>query len=628
MAIISVNNVKKEFDDVIILENITFEIQEGQRVGLVGKNGSGKTTLFKLITEIYDTDEGTIFIPSWVKVGVLAQIPEYPDNMTVEDVLRTAFSDLYSMKRKMDELAVRMSSGDPEALREYGEVSAVFEATGGYNVDVELARVVNGLHISTDMLTSPFNYLSGGERTKINLGRMILMNVDLMLLDEPTNHLDIESVEWLEEFLRSFRGTVLIISHDRYFLDRTVERIIEIENCNAKMWQGNYSSFVSQKAEMIKAAEKKIKQDERNIAQLDFTIRRLHGMGTEKMHKKAFSMEKRVERIRKSMPQVVKQGKNIRATFGTTNRSGDDVLTIKDLKKSFGNRVLFDNVSLEIKKDDRVALIGSNGTGKSTLVKILLGAEPYDSGRIRWGEGVKTAYLPQLISFENDRVTALDYIMDELRISPAEGRNRLGAFHFRGDDVFKLVRDLSGGEKSRLILCVLMFKGVNVLILDEPTNHLDIQSTEWIEEAIENYDGTLLLISHDRYFLSKFAERVWRLDNDSITDFDGGYEELKEFLSKYEEIKATEKPVEKPVDKLDGRNRRSRESDSARKRLPILEKEIEKQEALIDEIENSIHEAASDHIRLTELLAQRQELSAELDLLLNQWEELATISEL
>lgn len=628
MAIISVNKVKKEFDDVTIVEDVSFDIHPGQRVGLVGRNGSGKTTLFRLITGEYETDEGTITIASNIKVGVLAQIPEYPQTMTVEGVLRTAFSDVYKLSRRMEELERGMAEGDKSAIREYGEVTSAFEAVDGYNVDVELTKVANGLKIGKDMLASPFNLLSGGERTKINLGRMILMNVDLMLLDEPTNHLDIQSVEWLEEFLRDFKGTALIISHDRYFLDRTVDKVLEIENCNVKMWEGNYSAFVRQKDEWLKAAENRIKQDEKKIAQLDFTIRRLHWMGTEKMHKKAFSMEKRVARIRNSMPQVVREGRNVRASFGSAARSGEDVLTVQNLKKSFGERVLFSEVNLEVKKDDRIGIVGSNGTGKSTLVKILLGDEPYDGGRIRWGEGIKSAFLPQIISFKNERMTVLDYLIDELGVSPAEARNRLGSFHFRGDDVFKLVRDLSGGEKSRLKMCVLMYRGVNVLILDEPTNHLDIRSTEWIEEAIENYDGTLLLISHDRYFLSKFAERIWMVDDNRILDFNGGYEELKIFLEKLKELETPElKAPEKKPSREDGRNRRNRESENARKRLPILERDIERQEQQIEELEEQIALVSSDHVKLTEILERRDRLMDELEALLMEWEDTALLSE-
>jgi len=634
MAVVSVSNVKKEFNDITILQNISFEVYENQRVGLVGRNGSGKTTLLKLITGYYECDEGSITISPSTKIGVLDQIPHYPDHMTVEDVLRTAFSDIDKLRQRMTQLEKEMADGDKFALREYGEVSSTFELLGGYNVDVELSRVANGLHISAEMLATPFNLLSGGERTRINLGRMILMNVDLMLLDEPTNHLDFQSVEWLEEYLRTYKGTAIIISHDRYFLDQTVSRIVEIENLTAKVWEGNYSDYIRQKEEWIRSAEAKIRQDERKIEQLEFTVRRLHGMGTEKLHKRAFSMEKRIERIRNGMPRITKEGRNIRQTFGTAARSGEDVLTIKSLKKSFGDRTLFSDISLEVKKDDRIVLLGANGTGKTTLVKILLGDEPYDEGKIRWGAGVKVAYLPQLVSFENERISVLDCVIGELGVSPATARNRLGSFHFRGEEVFKLICELSGGEKSRLKLCLLMYKGANMLILDEPTNHLDIRSTEWIEEAIESFEGTLLLISHDRYFINRFAERVWSLENGYIVDFEGGYDEFKEFKAKIaaeaSAVPVTEalpkhvpaKAPEKGTVSVDLSKKRSRETDAARKQLTIVEREIEKQEQIIAAIDLEIEESSSDHLRLTELLDAKKAAENELDNMYTQWEEL------
>lgn len=634
MALLSLSNVKKEFNDVTILQDISFDVYENQRIGLVGRNGSGKTTLLKLITGLYECDEGSISIAAGKKVGVLDQIPAYPGHMTVEDVLRTAFSEVIELGKRMTVLEKEMADGKTEAIREYGEVSSAFELMGGYKIDFELGRVANGLHIS-HLLDTPFNSLSGGERTRVNLGRMILMDLDLMLLDEPTNHLDFQSVEWLEEYLRTYKGAAIIVSHDRYFLDQTVTRIIEIENLTAKEWPGNYSDYVRLKEEWIRSAEARIRQDMRKVEQLEFTVRRLHGMGTEKLHKRAFSMEKRIERIRSGMPVVNREEKKIRQGFSGTSRSGFDVLTLKQLKKSFGDRVLFSDVSLEVKKDDRIVLLGANGTGKTTLVKILLGEEPCDEGKIRWGQGVKAAYLPQLVRFENERITVLDCIMGELGISPAMARNRLGSFHFRGEEVFKLIRELSGGEKSRLKLCILMYKGANMLILDEPTNHLDIRSAEWIEEAIESFDGTLLLISHDRYFINRFAKRIWSLEDGKIVDFPGSYEEFREFRAKLAEgsedgsfagvgnKKGPESPAEKSEAlKAEANRKRSRETDAARKQLTILERDIEKQEQYIADVDHEIEEASSDHIRLTELLEKKRAAESELESMYLRWEEL------
>ena len=632
MAVLSVSNAGKEFNDITILQNISFEVYENQRVGLVGRNGAGKTTLLKMISGVFECDEGSVFIEPRVRVGVLDQIPRYPEQMTVEDVLRTAFDETQKLRERMEQLEKRMAGGSKAELREYGEVSSTFESLGGYDVDVELARVANGLHIGEAMLATPFNRLSGGERTRINLGRMILMKVDLMLLDEPTNHLDFMSVEWLEEYLRLYKGTALIISHDRYFLDQTVTRIVEIEDKTAKVWEGNYSAYVYQKEEWLKAAESKIRQDERKIDQLAFTVRRLHGMGTEKLHKRAFSMEKRINRIKSEMPTIIREGKNIRASFGSTKRSGEDVLTIKALRKNFGERCLFADVNLEVKKDDRIVLLGANGSGKTTLIRILLGDMPYDEGKIRWGAGVKAAYLPQIVQFESERISVLECIINELRLSPAAARNRLGSFHFRGDDVFKLVGELSGGEKSRLKLCIMMYNGANVLILDEPTNHLDIRSTEWIEEAIEGFEGTLILISHDRYFINRFAQRVWSLENEGILDFEGSYEEFKEYAARMvaqAQAEPSAKESGKPKENAeaaeratDPGKRRTRETESARKQLTILEKKIEKQEQTVAAFDPMIEEASSDHVRLTALMEQKQAAERDLDAMIEEWEEL------
>lgn len=634
MSVLSVTNVKKEFNDIVILENVSFDVYPGQRVGIIGRNGSGKTTLLKLISGRYECDDGSIFIPSNVKMGVLDQIPRYPDNMTVEDVLRTSFYETEKLKRRMIELEKKMATGDQRAIREYGETSSAFEALGGYTVDVELNRVCNGLKIGQDMLSNHFNMLSGGERTRINLARMILMQVDLMLLDEPTNHLDFQSVEWLEEYLKTYKGTVLIVSHDRYFIDQTVTRIVELENLTAKVYEGNYSAFVKQKEHMIRSAEAKIRQDERKIAQLEQTARRLHSLDTEKMHKRAFAMEKRIERIKGQMPVVVRENRNLKGKFGQTTRSGEDVLSVKRLKKSFGDRLLFSDVDLEIKKDDRIVILGPNGSGKTTLVRILLGQETPDEGMIRWGASVKIAYLPQIVEFKNEYMSVLDCVVDELNISISSARNWLGGYYFRGEEVFKLVRDLSGGEKSRLKLCILMYKGANMLILDEPTNHLDLHSSEWIEEAISDYKGTLLVISHDRFFINRVGKKIWSIEDGTVNAFNGNYEEFKIYMSQRQasapaaskiQAKTTissDQDKDRVRDKSTRRNKRSKETIAARKQIRILESDIEKLENDLENINVEFEHAATDHLRLAELMKEKAVLDEKLEHMLEEWEKL------
>ena len=623
MAVLSVNGVGKDFGDVTILENITFEVQPGERVGLVGDNGTGKTTLIKMISGRYRCDHGSIYIPSNVRVGVLDQIPNYPDGMTVEQVLRTAFDRFTSIKKRMEELEKQMASGDDTVLREYGELAASYEGLGGYDTEVELRRVATGLGV-TQMLSAEFNRLSGGERTRINLARMILTDVNLMLLDEPTNHLDIASVEWLEDYLESYKGAAVIISHDRYFLDRTVSRIIELEELTCKVWNGNYSAYAYQKAEWIKSAEAKIRQDERKIKQLEDTARRFHGMNMEKLHVRAFNMERRADRIRREMPHITKQGRNLRASFGSARRPGEDILTVTGLAKSFGDRTLFSDVDLEIKKDDRIGLIGANGAGKTTLLRILLGEETPDEGRIKWGVGVKSAYLPQIVQFQNEWGTLVDTVARALRVTEGTARSMLGNFNFSGDDVFKSVRDLSGGEKSRLRLCILMQNDVNLLILDEPTNHLDIRSRDWIENAIDSFDGTLLLVSHDRYFLERFATRIWSVERGGIVVFDGGYDDYRAYAAMLEEQRQQQEPAavpEKAKPQPEPQRKRTRESDALRKRVPIIEREIDRLEKKQEELDRTMEECASDAAKLEELMAEKTKYAEQLDGLLSEWAE-------
>jgi len=630
MAVLTVNGVGMEFGDVKIIENISFEVQPGERVGLVGANGSGKTTLIKAISGAYRPTSGNVSIQQGIKVGVLDQIPVYPRGMTVEMVLRTAFAELDTMKKRMGELerAMAADDGGGHVLREYGELSAAFEAGGGYDTEVELARVSNGLNIPPDMLAADFNRLSGGERTRINLGRMILTNVNLMLLDEPTNHLDIRSVEWLEGYLRTYKGAVLIISHDRYFLDQTVGKIVEIEEKTAKMWPGNYSEFVELKEEHLKMLQNQYKNAERKAKQLEDAARSVKDYAGKnaKLQRKARNIARRAERARNEMPHMVRVGKNIRATFGSARRPGEDILNVSELKKCFGERVLFSEVELEIKKDDRIALVGANGAGKTTLLKILLGEEGYDSGRIKWGVGVKNAYLPQIVRFSNERTTVCDLVGREFNMTEGAARNLLGRFNFTGEDVFKIVKDLSGGEKSRLRLCILMHGGVNLLILDEPTNHLDIRSREWIEEAIDEFDGTLLMVSHDRYFIEKFATRIWSVENGGIIDFEGSYAEFREYAERLEtertsEVAATvkEQAAEEAVPKP---KKRTRETDAMRKRVPMLERDIERLEEHISELDVWIQESASDHVKLSEYLEEKRTVEKRLEKLIAEWTEL------
>ena len=548
MIDISVTDLVKSFDlEKKILDGVSFQVDTGERVGLLGKNGAGKTTLFNILTGNLDYDSGEVLIAPGRRVGLISQIPVYPAGYTVEDVLRSAFQRTTALKEEMDALTRRMEQGDSDThtLRRYGELTARFEGLGGYDTDTAVNKVSNGLSIDGDMRRRLFDQLSGGEKTRVNLGRLILEDTDILLLDEPTNHLDLQATEWLEEYIRSFRGTVVTISHDRYFLDRTVTRIIEILDGKAEFYSGNYSFYAIEKERRYQERMKQYLKEQAKIQQLEKAAEQMHlwaFMGNDALHKRAFSMEKRIERMRTVSKPT--KARKMDARFASREFRGDEVLQLKGVSKSFGDRTLFSDVYLRVEGGERIAFLGENGTGKTTLLNMIAGAEPAGSGIIRMGPAIRAAYLPQIIHFDHPERSLLDTMLYEKRnITPQTARNRLAAYQFQGEDVFKSVSVLSGGELSRLRLCMLMDEEINFLILDEPTNHLDIASREWIEEAVEAFDGTLLFVSHDRYFINRFATRVWELSDGTINDYPMGFAQYR--AAKAEEKKPASAPAQK-----------------------------------------------------------------------------------
>ena len=537
MIDIGVTGLVKSFDlEKKILDGLTFQIDTGERVGILGRNGAGKTTLFKILTGELDYDEGEVFIAPGKRLGLISQIPVYPAEYTVEDVLRTAFSRMERLKGEMDALAEKMAAGDSSAatLKRYGDLSARFEGLGGWDTDTAVSKVANGLTIDDSMRSRLFSELSGGEKTRVNLGRLILEDTDILLLDEPTNHLDLQATMWLEEYISKFRGTVLTISHDRYFLDRTVTRIIEIADGKAAFYSGNYSFYAVEKERRYQERMKQYLKEQAKIRQLEKAADQMHlwaFMGNDALHKRAFSMEKRIERMRTTEKPT--KAKKMNAQFASREFRGDEVLQLRGLTKSFGDRTLLSDVYLRVEPGERIALLGENGTGKTTLLNMIVGQERPDSGSIRLGPAVVTAYLPQIIRFAHPERSLLDTMLYEKKGMTAQSaRNRLAQYQFQGEDVFKSVSALSGGELSRLRLCMLMDEQTSFLILDEPTNHLDIEAREWVEEAVEAFDGTLLFVSHDRYFINRFATRIWELENQTIRDFPCGYEKYRSIKEK------------------------------------------------------------------------------------------------
>jgi len=616
MIDISVKNLTKFF--VIgenLLEDLTFEIQEGERVAILGRNGCGKTTLLKILTGEMDYDSGEVFINPHKKIGLISQIPTFPAGFTVEDVLRSAFHHLTSAKRKMEALEKEMASGvTEEQLKEYDNLVNRFQSGGGYDMDVEVDKICNGLGITVNQRSQEFDSLSGGEKTRVNLARLLLEKTDILLLDEPTNHLDLRSVEWLEGYINAFKGTVLAISHDRYFIDRIAQRVIEITEGHAEFYSGNYSFYMDEKQARFDLQMKQYEQEQAKLKQLGYTVERMKGWGINNrtLYRRAMSIQHRMERIKKT--EKPKTEKTMKATFGEKDFSGDVVFKMKNVAKSFAERTLFSNVELNVEAGERIALLGDNGTGKTTFIKCLLGDEDC-AGKIQFGPTVKWGYLPQTIHFAHPERTLYDTMLYEKNCTPQMARDRLGAFLFQGEDVFKQVKNLSGGEQSRLRLCMLMDEKINLLILDEPTNHLDIASREWVEAAIEEFEGVLLFVSHDRYFIEKFAERIWLLEDGKIRDFKCGYQKYRSIL----EHEAAAKPavVSAPREKKEKPKGGTKEQDKLIRRL---EREIEKQEKVIADLDVRIEAASADYQELTRLLGEKEEADLLLLDLMEQWE--------
>ena len=624
MIDIGVTGLVKSFDlEKKILDGLTFQIDTGERVGILGRNGAGKTTFFKILTGELDYDSGEVFVAPGKRLGLISQIPVYPPEYTVEDVLRTAFSRMERLKGEMDALAEKMAAGDSSAatLKRYGDLSARFEGLGGWDTDTAVSKVANGLTIDDSMRSRLFSELSGGEKTRVNLGRLILEDTDILLLDEPTNHLDLQATVWLEEYISKFRGTVLTISHDRYFLDRTVTRIIEIADGKAAFYSGNYSFYAVEKERRYQERMKQYLKEQAKIRQLEKAADQMHlwaFMGNDALHKRAFSMEKRIERMRTTEKPT--KARKMNAQFASREFRGDEVLQLRGLTKSFGERTLFSDIYLRVEPGERIALLGENGTGKTTLLNMIVGSERPDSGSIRLGPSVVTAYLPQIIRFAHPERSLLDTMLYEKKGMTAQSaRNRLAQYQFQGEDVFKSVSSLSGGELSRLRLCMLMDEQTSFLILDEPTNHLDIAAREWVEEAVEAFDGTLLFVSHDRYFINRFATRIWELSGGTVTDYPMGF-------TQYQSVKAQEKqeppaPREKKAATRPAKGNRSQQA--ARRQLTICENTIAKLESEIADLDGQMQQVGRDPDKLAEVYAKKLETENTLQEQMARWEELS-----
>lgn len=563
--------IQKIMGGNILFEHLQLEVNSGEHVAIVGVNGSGKTTLLQLLSGIDMPDRGRIIKSKDATIGYLHQIPHYPGH-SVKEVLEEAFADIYALKARMTILEQEMQSTvTDKTLWQYGQVQEQFMLQGGYEVEAQLAMIANGLGIM-EMLAQPFSSLSGGEKTKVMLGQILLSQPAILLLDEPTNHLDMQAIEWLENYVCSFEGIVIVVSHDRHFMNQIAHKIIEIEDGEAFTYSGNYDAFLAQKEAKIEQQFSDYEEQQKKIKKMQETIKRLKQWANEanppnaSMHRRAKSMEKALARIERVKKPLSKKKMNLALTMA--ERSGKEVVQLQDIHHGYDKPLLIDS-NLAIYFGERLAIVGSNGSGKSTLLKMMLGEVVPNQGVCHVGSNVKIGYLSQQFEHKNPAIPLIDAFRENVAVSEAEARHILARFLFYGYDVFKQVKNLSGGEKMRLRLAQLMHEDINVLILDEPTNHLDIEAREVLEETLESFEGTIIGVSHDRYFLQKiFTKTAW-LKDQTIHVFEGDYEwarqKLQE-LSKKKEVVNERVPKIQPV-----------------KKEPSIEQQIEKLEAKLEE---------------------------------------------
>ncbi|MGE7859204.1 MULTISPECIES: ribosomal protection-like ABC-F family protein [Bacillus] len=613
MTICSVNNVTKSFGGNIIFENISLEIKNGERVGLVGRNGSGKTTIFQLLTGRESLDAGAIHMKKGTRIGHVAQIPKFDEDMTVYDVLSSAFKAEKELEQEMHVLEKNMAEEqEPSALQKlmerYGVIQENFAFLGGYEIEANIMKVANGLQV-TELFPRSFLELSGGEQTKVSLAYMLLQKPDLLLLDEPTNHLDLFAVEWLEQFLKEYTGTVVVISHDRYFLDEVVTKIFDLEDGEIHVYHTNYSQFVEEKEERLLQEFQAYQEQQKKIKKMKEAIKRLREWANqanppnEGLHKRARNMERALERMEK-LKRPMLERKQMGLEFEGQERSGKDVVIMKEVSKGFADHPLFERANLHVRFQDRAAIVGRNGTGKTTLLKLLLEEIEPDVGEIRIGSSVKIGYLSQH-AYGNMKSNVLEAFRECVAVTEGDARHILAKFLFYGPAVFKKVTQLSGGEKMRLRLAQLMYQDINFLILDEPTNHLDIESREVLEEALEQYNGTILAVSHDRYFLNKLFEKTYWIDERKLFEFAGNYAWARQ---KWEE------KLEKQVIKQKRQGRKSVEVSPIKKKDARSFEEIETE---LMHIEESIYaiECEMEHVADVERLEKLYEEKTKKELL-------------
>lgn len=542
MIELNVSNLIKYYGANRIFQDISFEIQTSERIGLIGPNGCGKTTIMKILMGMEDYQGGAISFRKDTKVGYLNQIPRFNEGITTMEVLKIAFKDVFSLQKQMEELQqllCRLEGNDlDKAVLSYSRLLEQYENKGGYETETKMNKITEGLQISEIMKEMLFDDLSGGEKTRVILAKILLEEPDILLLDEPTNHLDLATIEWLERFLENYKGAALIISHDRFFLDSVANKIIDMHSDRADIYHGNYSFYVIEKERRFLLELKNYQNQQKKIERMEEQIQRYRIWGemrdSDKMFRRAKELEKRLEKIEVSK-RPSHNGKKIRLNQIGSGRSGRIVLETTEISKSFGERTILKDINLNIFYQDNACILGENGCGKTTLLRMVLGELAPDGGSIKIGSQVKIGYLPQQVEYEDEELTILEYFSRLHNVTYSVARSQLAKVLFTNDDVYKKIKILSGGEKSRLKLCSLSFTGVNFLILDEPTNHLDIDSREVLEETLTEFDGTILFVSHDRYFVHKIADKIITIDNMTTNLYQGDYLYYQEEYKKEQE---------------------------------------------------------------------------------------------
>lgn len=614
--ICTIQEISKMLGGNIIFEDLSLAIKTGDKLAVVGRNGTGKTTLFKLLAGVESPDSGSIHFKKGNRIGYLAQIPSYSEEVTGIDVLTMAFEELLKMQTQMTDLEMKMASATSEEmerlLRQYGNIQEQFTLRNGYSYESEIDKVIQGLQLES-FVDRSFPSLSGGEQTKIMLGQLLLTKPDLLLLDEPTNHLDLFAVEWLEQYLVDYEGTVVIISHDRYFLDQVVKKVADLEEGELILYHGNYSSFAIQKEERIMREFQEYEEQQKKIKKMREAIKRLKLWANEAvppnaaLHRRARNMERALERMEKVRKPLI-DPKKMTLSFEAAPRSGKEVVVMEQVYKSFGDNVLLAGADFNVRWKERVAIVGRNGTGKSTILKLLRGELEVDAGTARLGSNVRVGFLSQHFEIANPKARLIDVFRAEVNVFEGEARHILAKFMFYGPDVFKRVGDLSGGERMRLRLAQLMHQDINLLMLDEPTNHLDIDSREVLEEALEDFQGTIVAVSHDRYFLNKLFPRTAWLDRGTFITFEGAYEWARSKWAERQNSLEKEEPVQKE-ERVKTIREREEQPRSFEKEIADVEEELAtlttqiEAEADWQEYENLLVIKKSLEERLEELMA-------------------------